>query len=258
MTAVDLAGAYKVPAAVSGAAAGGLTTVLDVDFRGEANQTLSPDGTFSIAGKTWQSFGTANLTSLALVAGTGLVVTFSATNVGGGVAGIALVAGQLPTYRPGAPTWILVDADFTNLANDFAEAAVGLIEPGTPSRHLLAGRKFNSFVGNDGLIVRWNGQVAAGGSSTVGIAFDDVLAAFVDGRTAIEGWHGALAAGELPDLDDLVMGEGNAGASQSTSNYGTSSPVYAHVRATPGFSFATDSTGCNGDTATIRRMKVLQ
>lgn len=252
----DFAGAFELPRPGGGASVP--TAVLDVDFRAEGNQALTPDGTFSIAGKTWRSFGTANLSALETVAGTGLRVTFSATNVGGGVAGIALVAGQLPTYRPGAPTWLLVEGDFSGLSVDFAEVSVGLLEPGTPSRHLLAGRKFNSFTANEALIVRWNGQVAAGGSSTVGIAFDAVLAALVDGRTAIEGWHGALVGGEFPTLDNLVMGEGNAGPSQSTSNYGTSSSVYAHVRATPGFSFATDSTGCNGNIGIVQRLQVLQ
>lgn len=51
----------------------GWTTLLDLDFTAQANQTLTGDGNFTIAGKVWQKSNSANeAAAMAIVSGTGL------------------------------------------------------------------------------------------------------------------------------------------------------------------------------------------
>ncbi len=57
------------------AGANAWTTALDLDFSAEANQSLSTDGTFTIAGKTWTKANSAHDgTAMAIVNGSGLVI----------------------------------------------------------------------------------------------------------------------------------------------------------------------------------------
>lgn len=239
-----------------------ISPLFAIDFTQQPNQDLlaSGDGVYAINGFNWQVFGAANLNGLNIVNGTGLVVEFSGNGFGGGTTGLALVAGQLPRYLPGGPIWVLADVDFSGLLSDFTEVSVGMLEPDTPSRHLTAGRKFNSFVGvGQTMIIRWNGQIDGGGSNTVEQAFDDILAAFVDGRFLIEGWHGSPVGGRFPPLDTLLFRRGSNDASDGPATYGGPGfPVYSFSRATPALMFATDGSNSNGETATIRKMRVIQ
>lgn len=238
------------------------TVVFEVDFRAEPTQDLTPDGTFSIGGVDWITDNTAGLDGLDIVNGTGLVVDYSAANIspsGGTAASLVIARNELPLYRPGAPTWILVDGDFSGLTANFTELDVGLIESLTNNRYMAAGRTFNSFTTGESMIIRWNFQPNGGGSNTEGEAFDDVLAAFVDGRTAIEMWHSALVGGNLPALAQLDFRRGSVSPSAGAITYGGPGfTTYAHPLATPGFLFATSGTNSAGDSAIIRRMRVLQ
>ena len=64
----------------------GWTTIVDVNFAGEASRTLSTDGNYTIAGLVFKKENSANdATPMALVSGQGLVVQpVAATDVNGG------------------------------------------------------------------------------------------------------------------------------------------------------------------------------
>jgi len=56
-----------------------LETLFDIDFTAEPNQTLKPDGSYVIGGKTFSVLNSANATILATQAGVGLVIINNAS-----------------------------------------------------------------------------------------------------------------------------------------------------------------------------------
>lgn len=79
----------------------GWTTLFELDFTAQPNQTLSPDGNYTIAGKSWAKLNSANDTvPMAIVAGTGLVIQPAATS--------SLIGGATTTQAP--LLWISLSA----------------------------------------------------------------------------------------------------------------------------------------------------
>lgn len=236
------------------AVSGGPDTILNVDFAAQETQDLTPNGDFTVGGLTWTSFGTAGLTGLDIVNGTGLVTTYSATDVGiAAPAGLAVKVGQLPLYKPGAITVVIAELDASSAQSDFNEAGVGLVEPATPTRFMIASKQFVN--PNETARVHWQGAVPAGNSFSENETWTAVLAAFIDGRQCIEHWQGSLVSGALPDLHQLTFRLGSAGVF-SAANY--SNDKFSHPLATPGMLFFTYGTSSNGDTVTVKKFKVVQ
>jgi len=149
---------------------GGWTTALDLDFTAQPSQTLSTNTTYTIAGKTWTKYNSANdSVAMAITNGTGLVVqpNNSSTDynmTGGGGRSAPLLGLPLNSIIPNFNTrmrlriWVYISSE--NNAAQYDNALFG-VDVGAGSVSYV-GQRGNGTNGNPG----FNGQMyfnASGG-----------------------------------------------------------------------------------------------
>lgn len=128
-------GNQLVIAGGGGGGGGGWQTALDVDFTAQPDQTLSPDGSYTIAGLSWSKKNSGNdQVAMALVNGVGLVIQPKANNTDywgqtRSCPGIWLSFAQIvPDYHPGMAVRLYAHNSANNGAAPY-DCAVLAVDP---------------------------------------------------------------------------------------------------------------------------------
>jgi hypothetical protein len=233
VAASDLVPLAQVPGAA------GWATALDLDFTAQANQTLSPNGNYTIAGLTWTKINSAgDATAMAIVNGTGLVIQPTAsTDINGITYTSPLIRTLLSGFLPANADWttalrIWVSFGNCNMTSNFDSAVFG-VDSGNDSLEYNMKYGFCPTSSNKGFVWAWtyNGVNEQGSSYFAG-ASDALLVVDSTTRTVVmqmdqiqcremSECHGAqLAAGAaFPNMNTLTASQSyfyNSGSGTAT------------------------------------------